>query len=66
VFFYKLYIIIKIKEPKGKRGKGRKNLDFDDEDDYKEAKDAPKPSAVTLFDLFKTKLDIKGKILLFS
>ena len=36
-------------------------MDFDNEDDYKEAKDAPKPSSVTLFDLFKTKLDIKGE-----
>ena len=40
-------------------------MDFDDEDDYKEAKDAAKPSSVTLFDLFKTKLDIKGEFFFF-
>ncbi len=41
-------------------------MDFDNEDDYKEVKDAPKPSSVTLFDLFKTKLDIKGEFFLFK
>jgi tudor domain-containing protein 3 len=51
---------IKEREKKAKGGgKNRKNLDFEDENDFREAKDAAKPSAVTLFDLFKTKLDIK-------
>jgi hypothetical protein len=47
------------------KGKLRKGIDFDDENDYRDVKDAPKPGPVTLFDMLKTKIDIKGKILLF-
>ena len=45
------------------RGRGRRgrNRDDDDDDDPREAKDAAKPSNITLFDLIKTKVDIKGK-----
>ena len=47
-----------------KKEKGRKNRNFeDDESDYRDVKDAAKPSAVTLFDLVKTRLDIQGMIL---
>jgi hypothetical protein len=50
---------LKIFKGKGGRGRKGKNLDRDDENDYKESKDAAKPSSVTLFDMVKNHLDIK-------
>ena len=48
-------------EKKIGKGKGRKNKNLDDdEEDFRDVKDVVKPVAVTLFDMMKTKLDIKG------
>lgn len=52
---------------KGKgTGKGKpkkKNLLVDDESEYRDAKDAPKPSKpVTLFDLVKTRIGVQGEM----
>jgi hypothetical protein len=40
--------------------KGRRGGDRSDEEEYADAKDAAKPKAATLFDVFKKKLDING------
>lgn len=49
------------------RGKGtgkgkprKKNLMDDDENDYREAKDAARPSNITLFDLVKSRIGVQG------
>ena len=46
---------------KAGRGRGRRGRNFDDDDDDpRDAKDVAKPATITLFDLIKTKVDIKG------
>lgn len=47
------------KPGRGRGGRKGRNIDRDNEDDYKEAKDAAKPSSVTLFDMVKNHLDIQ-------
>ena len=50
------------KESKLKGKKNMKSLLVDDERDYREAKDAAKPSALTLFDLVKTRIGVEGNL----
>lgn len=48
------------KESKFKGKQNMKKLLVDDERDYRDAKDAAKPSALTLFDLVKTRIGVEG------